>query len=158
MCIARRLTLFAAILTCGCMTTSTRQYRAAEELKVREAVLLEYLAFRATNRVVFVSFLNPDRHHVDASDEAISRLRAAGIPARKASESTWDDQSNVIDQATRGPGIVYYAGVLKWLGNSKIEVITGTMCGSLCGGFTEFVMKRENGKWRFAKEKMRMTY
>jgi hypothetical protein len=153
----RLLTLFAALVACGCTTTSSRQYRADEEQKVREAVLLEHLALRDTNRVVFVSFQDSDGSRVDPSDAVISRFRAAGIPARKASESTTDDHTSVIDKASGKPGVIYYAGVVRWLNNSKVEVIAGSACASLGGGFTEFIMKKGDGGWIRTKIKRMVT-
>lgn len=139
------------------MTTATRQYRADEEQKIREAVLLEYLTLRDTNRVVFVAFQNPDGSRLDPSDAAISRMHAAGIPARKVSESTTDEHTIVIDKATGKPGVIYYAGVVRWLSNSKVEVITGSTCASLGGGFTVFIMKKKDGRWMRTKTKRMVT-
>ncbi len=50
-------------------------------------VLLEGLASRDTNCAVFVAFVDGYGTQRDPSDAMISRIRAAGIPARKASES-----------------------------------------------------------------------
>ena len=142
----RLLTLSAAILACGCTTTSKRQHRAQEEERIREAVLLESLALRDTNRVVFVSFRDPARNLIDPSDAEIARIRATGIPARKASEASRDEHTVVIDKASGQPGVIYYAGVLKWFSSSKVEVIEGSTCASLGGGFTEFIMEKREAR------------
>jgi hypothetical protein len=139
------------------MTSSTRQYRADEEQIIREAVLLDHLALRDTNRLVFISFQNSDGSRIDPSDTAISRIRSAGIPARKASESTTGEHTSVIDKASGNQGVIYYAGVVRWLSNSKVEVITGSTCASLGGGFTVFIMKKEDGKWMRTKTKRMVT-
>src|ERR1041385_4251530 len=106
------LTLLTAVFLSGCATRATQQYRAGEEEKIREAVLLDYLALRDTNRVVFVSFSNSAGNHADPSDAVIARIRAAGIPARKASEATRNNHTIVIDKTSGEPGVIYYAGVL----------------------------------------------
>jgi hypothetical protein len=94
---------------------------------------------------------------MDPSDAVIARFRAAGIPARKASESTRDDHTNVIDKASRKQGIIYYAGVLRWFSNSKVEVVEGVTCASLGGGFDEFIMRKKGGKWIVTKTKRMVT-
>jgi hypothetical protein len=139
--------LLPVVLICGCTTTSTREYRAREEERIREVVLLERLALRDTNRVVFVSFEDSARNFIDPSDAVIARIRAAGIPARKASEAGRDGQTYVVDKASGEVGVIYYAGALRWLSDSKVEVIEGSTCASLCGGFTEFIMTKKDGKW-----------
>lgn len=155
---ALRLTaLFAALIACGCTTTATLQYRVCEEQKIREAVLLEHLALRDTNRVVFVAFRNPSGGRLDPSDAVVSRIRAAGIPARKASESTTDEHTIVIDRSSGQRGVIYYAGVVRWFSNSKVEVVTGSTCASLGGGFSVFIMKKEDGRWIRTKTKRRVT-
>jgi hypothetical protein len=153
----RLFTLIVALIVCGCTTTATRQYRADEEQKIREAVLLEHLALRDTNRVVFVAFQNPNGSRLDPSDAAISRIRAAGIPARNASESTTDEHTIVVDRASGKPGVIYYAGVVRWFSNSKVEVVTGSTCASLGGGFSTFIMKKEDGRWIRTKTKRMVT-
>jgi hypothetical protein len=124
---------------------------------IREAVLLDHLTLRDTNRLVFISFQHSDGSRIDPSDTAISRIRAAGIPARKASESTTGEHTIVIDKASGKPGVIYYAGVVRWLSNSKVEVITGSTCASLGGGFTVFIMKKEDGRWMRTKTKRMVT-
>jgi len=153
----RFLTLLAVLVLCGCTTVSTRQYRADEEQKIREVVLLEDLALRDTNREVFVAFQDSDASRIDPSEAVISRIRAAGIPARKASESTRDQHTIVIDKASGNPGVIYYAGVLRWVNDAKVEVIAGSTCASLSGGFTELVMEKREGKWIRTKTKRMVT-
>jgi hypothetical protein len=153
----RLFMLFAALVPCGCTTTLTQQYRADEEQKIREAVLMNHLVLRDTNRIVFVSFQDSNGGRFDPSDAVISRIRAAGIPARKASESTTDDRTVVIDKASGKPGVIYYAGVTKWMSSSKAEVIEGSTCASLGGGFTVFMMKKEGGRWIRTKTKRVVT-
>ena len=154
---ARLLAFVVALVACGCTTASTRQYRADEAQKIRESVLLEHLALRDTNRVVFVSFQDSDGSRIDPSDAVISRIRAVGIPARKASESTTDEHTVVVDRASGKPGVIYYAGVVGWLSSTKVEVIAGSTCASLGGGFTVFVMKKEDGRWTRTKTKRMVT-
>lgn len=153
----RMLTFLAAVLLSGCATTSTRQYRAREEEIIREAVLLERLLSRDTNRLVFVYFKDSALNPIEPSDAVIARIRTAGIPARKASESTTDDHTVVIDKATGKQGVLYYAGVLKWSGNSEVEVIEGSTYASLWGGFTEFIMRKKDGKWVKTRTKRIVT-
>lgn len=153
----RFLTLLAVLVFCGCTTVSTQQYRADEEQKIREAVLLEQSALRDTNLALYVAFQDSHGSRIDPSDAAISRIRAAGIPARKASESTRDQHTVVIDKASGKPGVIYYAGVLRWLNDSKVEVIAGSTCASLGGEFTEFVMEKRGGKWTRTKTKRMVT-
>jgi hypothetical protein len=153
----RFITLIFALVASGCATTATRQYRADEEQKILEAVLLEHLACRDTNRIVFVAFQNADGRRLDPSDAVISRIRATGIPARKQSESTTNEHTIVIDKASSKPGVIYYAGVVRWLSNSKVEVITGSTCASLGGGFRVFVMQKEDGRWMRTKTRRIVT-
>jgi len=153
----RVLTLLLAVVACGCTTTATREYRASEEQRIREAVLSEYLGSRDTNRIVFVAFQNSDGSRADPSDVVISRLRTAGIPAQRASDSATDEHTVVIDRATGKPGIIYYAGVVKWYSNSKVEVVGGCRCASLGGGFSVFIMKKEDGRWKRTKTKSMVT-
>jgi hypothetical protein len=153
----RAVTLLFALVACGCMTTSTRQFRASEQQRIREVVLLEHLALRDTNRLVFVSFQNSGGSYIDPSDAVISAMRTAGIPAQKASESTINVHTVVIDKVTGKPGVIYYAGVARWLSNSKVEVVRGNTCGSLGGGFTVFIMKKEHGRWTRTRTKRSVT-
>jgi hypothetical protein len=153
----RFFTLLAVLVLCGCTTVSTRQYRANEEQKLREVVLLEHLASRDTNRMVYVAFRHSDGSRIDPSEAFISRICAAGVPVRKASESTRDEHTMVIDKASGKPSVIYYAGVLRWLNNSKVEVIAGGTRASLGGGFTEFVMEKREGKWIRTKTKRMVT-
>jgi hypothetical protein len=154
---SRFLPFLALLVLCGCTTVSTRQYRADEEQTILEAVLLDNLASWDKNRVVFVATQTPDGTCIDLPDAVISRIRAAGVPARNASESTTDEHTAVIDKASGNPGIIYYAGVLKWSGKSKVEVVAGTTCASLGGGFTKFIMKKRDGKWIRTKIKIMVT-
>jgi len=87
----------------------------------------------------------------------MARIKAAGISAQKLSESAFDEQQNRIDKATGKLGILYYSGVLKWFNNSKVKVVHGVDCGSLCGGFTEFTMEKRNGKWTRTKTNRNIT-
>jgi hypothetical protein len=84
-------------------------------------------------------------------------IHAAGIPARKASESATDEHTIVIDRVSGKPGVIYYAGVIRWFSNSKVEVIAGSTCASLGGGFSVFIMKKENGRWIRTKTKRMVT-
>lgn len=154
---ARLVTLLTVVVVCGCATSSKQRYHVEEEQRIREAVLLEHLTSRATNRVVFVSFLESTGKFIDPSDDFIVRIRSTGIPARKASESATDNQTRVIDKTRGDLGVIYYAGVRRWYGNSKVEVITGSICASLGGGCWEFFMERQNGKWVRTKTKKMMT-
>ena len=81
------------------------------------------------------------------SSGSSGRASVAGTLARKASESTTDEHTIVIDKASGKPGVIYYAGVVRWFSNSKIEAVTGSTCASLGGGFTVFIMKKESGTW-----------
>jgi hypothetical protein len=74
----RVLCLLSLLLVCGCTTTATRQYRAAEEPRIVEAALLQQLALRDTNRVVFVSFSDSQYRSIDPPDIVLERLHAAG--------------------------------------------------------------------------------
>jgi hypothetical protein len=153
----RTITLLVLFTASGCMTLSPRQYRIEEEARIREGVLLEDLGLRDTNQVVFVSFFNSDGSHIDPSDAVISRMHAAHIPARKASESTTDEHGFVVDKVTGKRGVIHYAGVVRWLRNSKVEVISGITCARLGGGFSEFIMKKEDGKWIRTRTKRTIT-
>lgn len=153
----RFILFLAALLLCGCTTVSTRQYRAAQEQKILEAVLLQQLAHPDTNRLVFIAVQDPAGNCIDPPDALISSLRAVGIPARNLSESTRDELTTVIDKATGKPGAIYYAGVLRWRSNSKVEVIMGTISASFGGGFTEFVMEKREGRWVRTKTKRMVT-
>ena len=152
------LTLLAVVLVSGCATTSRPQCRVLEEEKIREMVLMESLALRDTNRLVFVSFQDSAGNAFDPLDVVMARIHEAGIPARKASEATKDSHTRVIDKGSGEPGVIYYAGVLKWVSNSKVEVVEGCTCASLGGGLTEYTMKKKDGKWMRTKTKRMVMF
>ena len=152
----RLLTFLPMVLFLGCTTVATRQYRADEEQKILQNVLLAEMEVRDTNRVVFVAIRQADGSHIDPPDAVISTIRAAGIPARKASQSTRDEHTAVIDRGGGQPGIIYYAGVLRWLSNSKVNVVSGSDVAFLGGGFTEFTMEKRQGNWIRTKTKRRV--
>jgi hypothetical protein len=149
--------LVPLVLACGCVTSASRAYRANEEPKIREEVLLEHLALRDTNRVVFLAFFDSVNKQIDPSDKFLQRVHALGIPARKASQAARDDQTRVVDRTTGELGVIYYAGVHRWLSNSSVEVTQGVTCASLGGGFSEFIMKKKDGKWTRTKTKRVVT-
>ena len=72
-------------------------------------------------------------------------------------EAGYDEHRNRIDKASGKPAKLYYSGVVRWLNNSKITVIHGVDCGSLCGGFAEFTMEKKNGKWTRTKTNRMIT-
>lgn len=114
---------------------------------VRQAALLDTLSYWDTNRVVFVAFRVSRGHLVDPSDKVIARIRAKGIPARKASEASRDEHETVIDKTNGQPGVIYYAGVQKWISDSKVEVIESADYSSLGGWLNEIIMQKRSGKW-----------
>ncbi len=154
---SRSVCVLSMLLVCGCTTTATRDYRAAEEPKILEAALLQQLTSRDTNRVVFVSFSDSQRRF-DPPDSFIERLSAAGVPARKASQSTTDDHTLVVDRTTREPGAIYSAALVRWVNNLKVEVSRGVHIASLAGGATTSVMEKKDGEWRETKIKRMLTY
>ncbi|HWX20569.1 MAG TPA: hypothetical protein VN578_11780 [Candidatus Binatia bacterium] len=152
------LTLLPLVLACGCTTTITREYRAGEEGRICEAALGKELASRDTNRLVYVAFRDSEYRKFDPPDAFLERLRASGIPARKASESSRDATSRVVDKVTGEPGAIYSASVLRWLNNSKVEAMRGYEAGNLAGGATCCMMKNKGGKWRETKITRVVTY
>lgn len=144
---AKSTCLLSVLLLCGCVTTATRNYRAAEEPRVLEAAMLEQLRWYDTNRMVFVSFSDSQRREYDPPDSYLERLNMTGIPARKASQSTRDENASIVDRITREPGAVYSAGVIRWLSNSKVEVRRGHHIASLAGSGTVCVMEKKGGEW-----------
>jgi len=63
----------------------------------------------------------------------------------------------VIDRATGKPGVIYYAGVVKWYSNSQVEVVSGNRRASLGGGFSVFIMKKEDRRLIRTKTKRIVT-
>jgi hypothetical protein len=120
-------------------------------------LLLDSLASENRSEPVFVRFRGPDWSFVDPSDAAIARIRAAGFDVRKASEVGYDQSHNPIDRITGNKVRIHYAGVVKWLNDSKVEAVRGIDCGSLCGGFTEFLMEKKGSKWTQTKTKRSIT-
>jgi hypothetical protein len=135
-------------LICGCSTTSTTlQYRAAEEEKIAEMLLLDSLASENRSEPILVTFRGPNWSFIDPSNAAMARIRGAGFDVRKASEAGSDQSQRRI----------HYAGVVRWLNNSKVEAVRGIDCGSLCGGFIEFLIEKKGGKWTQTKTKRSIT-
>ena len=141
------LILITAICICGCISTATRQNCASEEEKICQTVLLDNLSRRDTNRLAFIAFRDQSGNYIDPSDAVVARIQAGGVPVRRVSEAGKDNQGSVTDKKTDQAGMIYYVGILRWLGNSKVEVIEGSYCGGLCGGFTESTMKEKDGEW-----------
>jgi hypothetical protein len=135
------------------MTTSTREFRAQEEAAILEEILLEHLVSHAHGNVVFLAFENSDFKYIDPPEAVLNRIRSAGIPARKVSEATKDKQTRVIDMASGQLGSIYYARVIRWHGDSKIDVIVGRHSASLAGDFTESTMEKKDQKWTRTKIK-----
>jgi hypothetical protein len=152
------LLLLALAVAGGCTTAATRQYRAAEEGKVSEAALLYELTLRDTNRLVFVSLFDSQNRVFDPPDNFVERLQAAGIPARKASQSSRDVHTRVVDKFTGEPGIIYSAGVLRWINNTKVVVRRGCDVANLAGGATDCVMEMKDGKWQETKTERSVIY
>jgi len=150
--------LISLLFVGGCATRHTLEFRSSEEINIRETALLHELAFRDTNRVVFVSFSDSQGHPFDPLSDFLQRLHAAGIPAREGSQSSMDSRGGVADKVTGESGVVYSAGIIRWISDSRVEVRRACHAGNLAGGATHFIMKKKGDKWQETKTTRQVIY
>jgi hypothetical protein len=142
---------FLLLLTGSCVPRHTLESRALEEPKICEALLLEELALRDTNRIVFVAFTDFEGKEFDPPAAVVDRLRSAGIPARNASESVMNSIGGVADNRTGEAGVVYSAGLVRWISDYRVEARRACRAGNLAGGASYCIMRKSNGAWRDGK-------
>jgi hypothetical protein len=105
--------------------------------------------------VYFLSLWGTGGDGKDPSDDFIKRFAGNVPPVKKYSQSSIDDEQNIIDDQTRARGVIFRVTKIVWFGQSKVEVSGGHYVGYLNSSGEVFYLEKKNGKWVVVKHELR---
>lgn len=91
----------------------------------------------------------------DPSSSFILRFRGHKPPVRKASRCRVDDiMVGVTDEHGANKGLVFIAGRIRWLSDTRVKVEGGYYEGGLSASGNVYLVERRHGRWVVIHDKM----
>ena len=98
----------------------------------------------------------PDfKNGVDPSEAFMESFAKHAPPVRKASQSRIDPQGPVLDKETDAKGLLFVAGPIKRISDTKVEVPGGYHEGRLSASSNLYTVEKIDGKWTVTKNQMK---
>jgi hypothetical protein len=92
---------------------------------------------------------------VDPSEAFMESFAKHVPPVRKASQARIDPQGLVLDKETDAQGLLFFAGPINRISDTKVEVPGGYHEGRLSGSYNIYTVEKLDGKWTVTKNQMK---
>lgn len=150
--IAHIFLLFSFILP----SVAADQTREGQTDDIREAVFrwqFDHNASGLQNKAQ-AYFLAVGDKDSDPSDEFMKRFPEHKPPLRKVSACSADAGKGVRDKKTGEKGLIFRVRKIEWKSDTEVEVKGGYYAADLSASGNTYTVKKENGKWKVANDKM----
>lgn len=64
----------------------------------------------------------------------------------------------VLQRGTDKEFWVRWVNIMRWISDTEVELAEGLSCGPLCGGSTQAVYEKRDGKWTLKESKGAVVY
>jgi hypothetical protein len=95
------------------------------------------------------------KNGVDPSDAFMESFAKHVPPVRKASQAQIDPQGPVLDKETDAKGLLFVAGPIKRISDTKVEVPGGYYEARLSASSNLYTVEKIDGKWTVTKNQMK---
>ena len=149
-----QLILWFAFISPGFAADPARESQTDD---IREAVFRWQFAHNAsglqTNASVYFIAIG-EKGVDDPADAFMKRFAGHQPPVRQVSACSASAAKGVLDKRTGKKGLIFRVTGIKWISDAEVEVRGGYYEAGLSSSGNTFTVKKKNGQWKVAKDRM----